>query len=70
MTKRIVYRYLGTNGVIESPVFLEDIYYVPVVVLTADPGKKLQRDGRKVSVVRVPENEVDLWTEVDDLGQD
>ena len=28
MTKQVLYRYLGTNGVIESPIHLEDIYYV------------------------------------------
>ena len=36
MTKQILYKYLGTNGVIESPVHLEDIYYVRTVALYAD----------------------------------
>ena len=39
MTKEIYYRYLGTNGVIESTVHLEDIYYTRIIRLNADNGK-------------------------------
>ena len=41
MKKQVLYKYLGTNGVIESPVHLEDIYYIRINVLTADEGKIL-----------------------------
>ena len=50
MLKQVIYRYLGTNGIIESPVHLEDTYYIRLIQLT----------------VRVPEDDVDLWTEVID----
>jgi hypothetical protein len=41
MKKVLIYKYLGTNGVIESPVHLEDIYYVRMYRLTADDDKNL-----------------------------
>lgn len=44
MTRTIIYRYMGTNGIIESPVHLEDIYYTRFVRLVAD-DKKVLTDG-------------------------
>ena len=41
MKKTNIYKYLGTNGVIESPIHLEDIYYIRLVELRADKGKVL-----------------------------
>lgn len=64
MTAEVLYRYLGTNGVIESPVHLEDIYYVRVNVLTADDGKILTNGIRKERQVRCLDEEVPLWKEV------
>jgi len=64
MTRQVFYKYLGTNGVIESPVHLEDIYYVRVIALTADKGKILTDGTRKVRSIKVPEEEVDIWKEV------
>lgn len=64
MTKQVLYRYLGTNGVIESPVHLEDIYYVRVNVLTADAGKILTDGINKKPVVRCSDEEVENWIEV------
>lgn len=64
MTKDVIYRYLGTNGIIESPVHLEGIYFVRLYQLTADKNKVLTDGNRKVVSVRVPEDEVDNWTEI------
>ena len=66
MTKRILYRYLGTNGIIESPIHLEDIYYVRVISLTADDGKLLTDGTNKAYNVHVSEEEVDNWREIPD----
>jgi len=66
MTKEIFYRYLGTNGVIESTVHLEDIYYVRVIGLNADNGKILTNGKIKLYSVKVAEEEVDQWTEIPD----
>lgn len=65
MTKEVYYRYLGTNGIIESPVHLEDIYYIRLMKLTADFGKLLTKDGKKtVFSIIVPEKEANEWYEV------
>lgn len=65
MTKEVLYKYLGTNGVIESPVHLEDIYYVRIIKLVADHGKVLTDGQTKVHSVRVAEDEVDNWQEIE-----
>lgn len=64
MTKVPMYRYLGTNGMITSSVHLEDVYYVRMMALYADPGKKLTNGIRKTSYVLVPEDEVISWKEI------
>lgn len=64
MEKVVLYRYLGTNGMIESPVHLEDVYYVRVIELIADKGKYIT-DGTVVKKrAVVPEDEVDKWYEI------
>ena len=64
MIKNVLYRYLGTNGVIESPVHLEDIYYVRIIELVAE-GRNQLTDGEKtVKRIRVPEDEVGKWHEI------
>lgn len=64
MTVDVLYRYLGTNGVIESPVHLEDIYYTRINVLTADKGCILTDGKRKEQYVRCPEEETSKWYEI------
>ena len=66
MTKQILYKYLGTNGVIESPVHLEDIYYVRTVALYADQGKKLTNGKETRTVVRCAEEDAEDWYEIDE----
>ena len=64
MTKKTIYRYLGTNGIIESPVHLEDVYFVRLALLTADSGKVLTNGTKQATSVKVPENEVADWREI------
>jgi hypothetical protein len=65
MKKEILYNYLGTNGTILSPVFLEGIYSVRKVRLTAEEGKRLTKDYIYFySTVLVSENELNEWKEV------
>lgn len=64
MKRQVFYRYLGTNGVIESPVHLEDIYYVRIVLLTAGKDKVLTDGIERKQSVRVPEEEIGNWWEV------
>lgn len=58
MKKKVIYRYLGTNGIIESPVHLEDTYYTRLIELKAESGFLLTNGNIKRSVIRVPEEEV------------
>ncbi len=59
MKKTTSYRYLGVNGVIDSPILLEGIYSIKTIILTADEGCSLTTDGKTfVKMVRVPESEV------------
>lgn len=64
MIKTVIYRYLGTNGTIESPVHLEDTYYTRMIRLSAEQDKILTNGTRKVQNIMVPEDEVSEWTEV------
>lgn len=66
MTKQVLYKYLGTNGVIISPIHLEDVYYIRNIRLTADPGKVLTKDNKYfIAQITVPEEEANDWVEVD-----
>ena len=65
MTKTVYYTYLGTNGVIESPVHLEDIFFTRKLRLVADPGKQLTKDGKHFfPIVMIPEDDLAEWKEV------
>ena len=65
MTKTVYYTYLGTNGVIESPVHLEDVFYTRKLRLVADEGKQLTKDGKHLfTAVMIPEDELAEWNEV------
>lgn len=67
MKQTTMYRYLGVNGVIDSPVLLEGIYSVKTIRLVADDGKALTKDGKTfVHAVNVSASEVDEWREVKD----
>lgn len=64
MTKTVLYRYLGTNGVIESPVHLEDIYFTRINILTADEGKILTNGFEQKASVRCSDEELADWEEI------
>lgn len=66
MKKQVIYKYLGTNGIIESPVHLEDTYYVRLLHLTADKGYKLTNGEVIRTSVRIPEEELDNWYEIEE----
>lgn len=63
MTTHKMYRYIGYNGTITSPVLLPTIDHLDLVELKADNGKCLTDGTRKVYSVIVTESEVSLWTE-------
>lgn len=64
MTRTVIYRYMGTNGIIESPVHLEDIYYVKLISLIADETMTLTNGKVNRNSVLIPEDEEKEWKEV------
>lgn len=65
MTKQKIYKYIGYNGTITSPILLEDAKHQVCYELRAAGGKLLTDGTRKVYVVVVPESDVDQWVEID-----
>ena len=63
MKKTVLYRYVGTNGVIVTPIHLEDMYYTRMIRLTPDAGKILSDGNVQVKSITVPEEEVSEWHE-------
>lgn len=70
MTTQVFYRYLGTNGVLETTIHLEDIYYVRMIGLQADPGMILTDGTRELFSIKVPEDEVGNWREIPMANKD
>lgn len=64
MKKTIIYKYLGTNGTIESPVHLEDIYYIRLLYLEADKDKVLTNGIEQYKTIKIPEEELNQWSEI------
>ena len=64
MTRTVMYRYMGTNGIIESPVHLEDIYYIRFIRLVADADKVLTNGKDRLKAVNTTEEEEKTWREV------
>lgn len=54
MTKQKLYKYIGYNGTITSPVLLPDIAHLELVELRADGDKYLTDGERKVYSIVVP----------------
>ena len=64
MTRTVMYRYMGTNGIIESPVHLEDIYYIRFIRLVADADKVLTNGKDRLKALNTTEEEEKTWREV------
>ena len=66
MKKDKLYRYMGYNGTITSPILLPNIDYVTIIQLRANPGKVLTNGEIIASSVQVLEDQVENWVEIDD----
>jgi hypothetical protein len=69
MTKIKMYKYLGYNGTIVSPVLLEGVNHISFYKLKADDGKVLSNGSKRAYVISVNEEDIDNWTEID-IGQE
>lgn len=64
MIKNKMYRYLGTNGVLETYVRLEGVYSIPLYELIAE-GRHILTDGDvKTNRVVIPQEDLGLWHEI------
>ena len=70
MTKEKMYRYLGRNGNITSPIKLENIDPIPMIALRASAGKILTNGNENTYAVVIFEDELSNWKEIDDNGQE
>jgi hypothetical protein len=64
MTKRKMYKYIGYNGTVTTPVLLDGINHLEMVELKASNGCYLTNGQRKVTSIVVLPEEVSNWTEV------
>lgn len=67
MIQQKIYRYMGTNGILDSLILLPGISYVPRYRLIAEEGKILVNSisNYRTSVIDVAEEEVANWNEID-----
>ena len=66
MVKTKMYRYLGRNGIITSPILLENIEPIKMYSLKASDGKLLTNGEEKVKTKMVFADELEDWYEIDE----
>lgn len=67
MIKTKLYRYIGYNGTITSPVLLPDITNLVLYELRAEAGKYLTDGHRKVYSIIVSEADIANWQETEGI---
>lgn len=69
MIKNKIYRYLGRNGMITTPILLEGVTPIIMYRLIADNNKILTNGTIKTTQVDVFEDELNDWHEINSDGQ-
>lgn len=69
MKTKKLYRYIGYNGTITSPVLLEGISHLVLYELRAEGGKILTNGSRTAYSVTVDEESVDNWKEIEAVNE-
>lgn len=64
MIKNKIYRYLGRNGIITTPILLEGASPIIMYRLIAGEGMLLTNGTIFVSQIDIFEDEIENWTEV------
>lgn len=69
MRKVKLYRYIGKNGIITTPILLEGTKVYEMFTLIASEGKVLT-DGEKIrDTVTIFADELDQWSEIDKIEE-
>lgn len=66
MTQSKVYRYIGRNGIITSPVLLDGISRIDMITIKADENMILTDGNRKVYSITIEKDELSEWYEIPD----
>ncbi len=66
MNTKKLYRYLGRNGIITSPILLENIEPITMYELRPSEGKVLTDGSSIVKMKLVFADELNDWYEIDD----
>ena len=66
MLKEKMYRYLGRNGTITSPIFLENVTPIEMISLQASKGKILTNGQKKIYSIIIFADEIDDWYEIEE----
>lgn len=64
MTKNKIYRYLGRNGILTTPILIEGATPITMYRLIADTGMVLSNGKTHASMIDVFDDEVDNWFEI------
>lgn len=64
MTKNKVYRYLGRNGIITTPILIEGTTPITMYRLIADSGMVLSNGKTHAQMIDVFDDEIDNWFEI------
>ena len=64
MTKSKIYRYLGRNGMVTTPILLEGASPIIMYRLTADEGMILSNGQTHARMIDVFDDEVENWFEI------
>lgn len=70
MTKRKMYRYVGTNGTLTTYILLDGVKRTDRYHLSADEGMLLTDGERTAKVVEINAEDLDKWYEVRDPQAD
>ena len=66
MTKNTIYRYLGRNGIITSPILLEGNAPIKMYRLIADEDKALTDGEIVIKMVDIFSEDLGKWIEIDE----
>ena len=64
MTKSKIYRYLGRNGMVTTPILLEGASPIVMYRLMADEGMILSNGQTHARMIDVFDDEVENWFEI------
>lgn len=66
MIQNKMYKYLGRNGNIMSPILLEKIEPIPMIKLVAEEGKILTNGYEKAKIKYIFTDELVEWYEIEE----